>query len=502
MLSFLFAVIFAGIVDSHSILRIPQSWNTRESKSSPCGGRNAAQGAQVTPTAVTPGADVTGRWQVTAGDGNGPISITFVETEAEVTNAGFAAARAKDPPQTLAVAMNPTPQRGTGTYDFTFKAPPASANCRGGAAGNQCYIQVKSTSNWYSCATLTMPPAPTPAPIPAVTSPPTRSPTQTPPPTPATCTTLQDTAVASSICAGLNGKSIKKDDLQSVAEKLNLAIQEFSASVSNGIIFRNSKSNNLCQQWLAQYTCSQRFENCDIQSPALTKNVCKSRCLNTMYECDVDPLHESALLINTCGSSQFSELTADAYGPCPALPTARRVHLKTISVGVEPTYWAQGNTYPTQRIYKGDKLVWKYQNIKLYKFPSAIAFETCEFSTAVEQAGTTDTTQEGGPTVFTLDTSNSMYSVGETLYYGSTPGCIPNESKNSLKVAVEIVALPTGATVVSETAGSPAEERPDNFPTQSPPGFLGNPGIEDSGSLERYSICFFALVCSLLVILQ
>jgi len=476
------------------------SWNTRESKNSPCAGRSAAQGSAVTATAVTAGATVAGSWQVTAGDGNGPITITYVETAAEVTNAGFAAAASNG--QTLAVQMNPIPQRGTGTYPFTFTAPPATANCRGGTEGNQCYIQVKSTSNWYSCATLTMPPAPTPSPIPAVTRSPTKTPTATPPPTQPTCSTLQDAGVASSICAGLNGKSVKEDDLQSVAEKLDLAVREFSAYVSNGIIFRNSKSNTVCQQWLAQYSCSQRFENCDVQSPALTKNICMSRCLNTMYQCDVDPLHEGALLTATCGSTMFSETVADAYGPCPVVPTTRRVHLKSISVGVEPNYWAQGNTYPTQRIYKGDKLVWKYRNMKLYKFPTSTAFETCEFSTAVEQAGSPDTTQEDGPTVFTLDTSNAMYTVGQTLYYGSNPGCIANEAKGSLKVAVEIVPLPTGATVVAETAGTPAEERPENFPTQSPPGFLGTPGIEVSGSLESYSICFFALVCSLLVILQ
>jgi len=505
MLSFLLAILFLRTVDSHSILRTPQSWNTRESKNNPCGGRNAAQGAAVAATAVTAGATVPGRWEVTAGDGNGPITITYVETAAEVTRAGFDNARAAQ--QTLNVNMNPIPQRGTGSYDFTFTAPPASANCRGGPAGNQCYIQVKSTSNWYSCATLTMP-SPTPAPSVGVTDPPTSSPTQGPPPTARSCETLQDASVQNSICAGLNGKAVKPS-LQSPQERVNLAADEFSGYVSNGIVFRNSIGNQLCQQWLAQYSCSQQFPNCDVQNPGLTKNICKSRCLNTMYECDVDPLHENALLIGTCNSPQFSETVADAYGPCPATVTTRTIHLKSISVGVAPNYWAAGNSYPSQRIYKGDKLVFKYQApVKLFKFTNQQAFDTCTFTLAVEQPGAADPNQEAAFTVFTLDTSNEMFSVGQTLWYGSPSGCVAGSteatvSTPSLKVQVEIIDLPAGATVQSAVSGNP-EERPAVFPTPSPPGFLGNPeGItNDSGSLEKYSIGFFAVFSSFLFILH
>lgn len=496
MLSFLLAILFLRAADSHSILRNPQSWNTRESKNNPCGGRNAQQGATVTATAVTAGATVPGRWEVTAGDGNGPISITYVETAAEVTAAGFNNARAAG--QELAVQMNPTPQRGTGTYDFTFTAPPASANCQGGPAGNQCYIQVKSTSNWYSCATLTMPPAVTPAPSVGITVAPTPSPTPGPPPTPLSCDTVQDVSVQNSICAGLNGKPLKPS-LQTPQERVNLAVAEFSGYVSNGIVFRNSIGNQICQQWLAQYSCGQKFLNCDVQNPGLIKNICKSRCLNTMYECDLDPLHENALLKGVCESPIFSETEADAYGPCPATVPTRTIHLKSISVGVAPNYWAAGNEYPSQRIYKGDKLVFKYQgNLKLYKFPDQVAFDTCEFQSSVEQPGTPESDQESAFTVFTLDTSNTMYSAGQTLWYGSKSGCVAG-----LKVQVDIIAIPAGASIQSAVSGNP-EERPATFPTKSPPGFLGNPeGIaDDSGSLEKSSICLFAVFSSLLFILH
>lgn len=503
MLSFLLAILFLRAVDSHAILRTPQSWNTRESKNNPCGGRNAAQGATVAATSFTPGqtAALQGSWQVTAGDGNGPITITYVETAAEVTAAGFNNARTAG--KTLTVTMNPTPQRGTGTYPFTFQAPPTGTNCQGGPAGNQCYIQVKSTSNWYSCATLTMtlPPTPTPAPIPQVTASPTPSPTQGPPPTPRSCETLQDASVQNSICAGLNGKPVQPS-LQTAQERVKLAVDEFSNYVSNGIVFRNSIGNNLCQQWLAQYSCGQKFPNCDVQNPGLTKSMCKSRCLNTMYECDLDPLHEDALLKKDCESSSFAETEADAYGPCPAVVATRTIHLKSISVGVAPDYWAKGNKYPSQRIYKGDKLVFKYaENLKLYKFQNEAAFESCEFTQALELPGAKESESEGSLMVYTLDTATSMYSAGQTLWFGSKDGCVVNEA--SLKVQVDIIDIPAGATIQSAVSGNP-EERPATFPTKSPPGFLGNPELitEDSGSLEKFSICFFAVFSSLLFILQ
>lgn len=499
MLSLLLAIIFAGIVDSHSILRNPQSWNTGESKRSPCGGRTVGQAGGVTPTVVTPGADVTALWEVTAGDGNGPITITYVETDAEVTNAGFAAVAAT---QTLAVTMNPIPQRGTGRYPFTFKAPPATANCRGGAAGNLCYIQVKSTTNWYSCASLQMPPAPTPAPSVGVTDPPTPSPTPTPPPTPASCLTLNDAAVTASICAGLNGKLVK-EDAQTPANLVKGATMEFSSYLSNGLIFRNSKDNNVCKQWLAQWSCGRQFKGCDAANPSAAKPFCKSRCVNTMYECDVDPLHESALLLMTCGGTEWSELVADAYGTCPPMPTTRNIHLKSISVGSSPLYWGPGGTYPTQRIYKGDKLVWRYTgDATLYKFPTKAMFDSCSFGAAVKQIGSTDMSQEDGMTWFTLDTSTEAYSAGQTLYYGSKIGCIADQTMGSTKLEVTIIQIPDGATVVGSTSDGP-EERPENFPTQSPPGFLGNPdALTDSGSLERFSVSFFAVAFSLLLLLH
>jgi len=502
MLILLVATIFVSIVDSHSILRTPASWNTRESKNNPCGGRTPAQ-AREAPTQTTPGADVTGLWEVTAGDGNGPISIVYVETDAEATRAGFDAAEAAG--KTLAVTMNPIPQRGTGRYPFTFKAPPASAQCTGGPQGNACHIRVKSTSNWYSCASLALPAAPTPAPIPAQTIPPTRSPT-TLAPTASQCETLQ--GAEGSMCAGLNGSPVKPNRA-TVTDRITGAVGEFNLLVNNGIVFRNSVANTMCQQYLAQILCGLNFQNCDTANPGVAKAVCKSRCINTMYECDVDPLHTSALLERVCEGSDFSEMVGDGYGACPATLQTRNINLKSILVGTqEGGYWTSGQNYPSEMIYKGDKLVWKYSGTTtLYKFPDEAAFQNCDFASSVEMVGTADTSVEGGLTTYTLDTSEAMYSAGQTLWFGSKIGCVPDAQTNndgvSTKVQVSIIAIPTGANVVSASSINGPEERPAEPPTMSPPGFLGNPGDNmnpgESGSLGQFSFCFFAMICSVLL---
>jgi len=506
MLTFLVAIIFVSIVDCHSILRTPQSWNRRESKNNPCGGATVAQ-ARAAPTPTTYGGTVNGVWEVTAGDGNGPITIVYVETDEETTRNGFAAAETAN--QLLAVTMNPIPQRGTGTYQFTFLAPPLGADCRGGPEKNACHIRVKSTSNWYSCASLALPAAPTPAPSVGIPPAPTRSPTQPPPPTASSCEILSGNAITGSMCAGLNNAQVKPSR-QSVADRVQAAGEEFAQLVTAGIVFRDSKNNNLCQQYLAQLLCGVRFENCDPLNPGQPKTVCRSRCINTMYECDVDPLHETALLQNVCVSGPlFTELVADGYGSCPAALTQRRIHLKSLQVGTAALgYWTKGRNYPSQRIYKGDKLVFKYTApATLYKFPTVNAFSDCDFSNSVKMSGTSDPSVEGGLTTYTLDTSDPMYSAGQTLYFGSKDGCVSNANMQgsgaSTKVVVNIVSIPEASEIVNAGVDAAPEERPENPPTLSPPGFLGNPiGEDENGSLEKYSSCFFAIVCSFYLILH
>lgn len=494
MIRFCLLIVFNVLVSGHSILRTPTPWRNRESKNAPCGG------GQMPATANAIGnGDITSRWDVTAGDGNGPITVTYVTTDNAATTAGFNAAR--NAGQTLTVTMNPVPQRGTGQYPFTMTAPPAGV-CSGGGNGNTCHIQVKSTSNWYSCASLEQPAVitPTPAPIPAVTDAPTVSPTVTPPPK---CTNLLGTT--GSLCQALEGKPHL--EVASVPATLTSIATDFQTIRYNALVFRNPEPQ-ICAQYLSQLFCSLNIAPCNpADTPPKPLPICKTRCTSAMYECDIDPFHADAFL-GDCNSPLFGATTSDVYGPCP-VESARKIYLKNLLIGNKPNYWTSGVDYRNKIIYRGDKLTWKWkeqvmegaQESTLYKFLNQRAFEDCDFSQATKLVGEL---MEGGWYEYSLDTTTLTANDGSEFFYGSANGCIADalisEDNPSQKLSVKIVDIPEGAQVVQFDANEDAAEIPLNPPTQSPPGFFGNPGsvIGDS-SVAKITISSVAIISTFLL---
>lgn len=490
MIRFCLLIVFNVLVNGHSILRTPTPWRNRESKNAPCGGGQITGTAQ----AVTTG-DLASVWEVTAGDGNGPITVTYVTTDDQATTAGFAAAAGQG--QTLTVTMNPIPQRGTGTYPFTMTTP-AEGVCRGGANGRQCHIQVKSTSNWYSCASLEQPAVvvPTASPIPAVTRAPTLFPTVTPP---ARCTNLVGTT--GSLCQALEGKP--HFEVANIRQELESISTDFAAIRYNPLVFRNPEPQ-ICAQYLSQLFCSLSIPACDTATlnPLPT---CKTRCISALYECDIDPFHADAFL-SDCNNNLFSATATDVYGACPA-ESARKVHLKNLLIGNAPDYWAPKVDFRNKIIYKGDKLTWKWKvstmegmtESTLYRFPNALAFQNCDESQATPIQGRI----EGDYKEYSLDTTQLTANDGFERYYGSIPGCVADNlitpENPSQKIMIKIVETPVGATVVGFNENEDAAEIPLNPPTQSPPGFFGNPGAIGDSSVAKITISSLAIISTFLL---
>lgn len=483
-----------SVVNGHSILRTPAPWRTRESKRAPCGNGNIP--ATLTNAAVNAGADIAAMWEVTAGDGNGPVTARYVTTDAEATTAGFNAA-----PQ-LAVTMNPIPQRGTGQYPFTFPAPPPGTNCQGGPNNNACHIQFKSTSNWYSCATIPMNAqvAPTGAPTtlsptrPATTRAPTTQAPTAPVPGQYTCSSL--TAAQGTICQGIAGKNVLTETGSTQANVISKANADFSDVRYNPLVFRNGAST-ACGQALAELFCSFSLPLCTAPSYPSTQyssftQSCFSRCETAMAVCDIDPYHKEAY---SC--AQFTESTSDVYGSCPTIPS-RSVYLKNRFVGSQETnYWAPNQQFIDMIIYSGDKLTFKWTNPStLYKFPNQAAFDACDFSGA-QQFGS-------GATEYEWSTPASV-EFQDVSYFGSQPGCLPTNTASttpiaSQKLKVTVIETPMGATVVPIPAGVPPQTISGNPPTAGPGGFLGDYGNNPSRA-SMVSVSWMIMSCLVLFML-
>lgn len=483
-----------SVVNGHSILRTPAPWRNRESKSAPCGNGNLP--GTLTNPAVNAGADIAAMWEVTAGDGNGPVTARYVTTDAAATTAGFNGA------PTLTVTMNPIPQRGTGRYQFTFPAPPPGTNCQGGPNNNACHIQFKSTSNWYSCTTIPLNAQVAPTGAPTTSSPTkpatTRAPTTQAPtasiPGQYTCSSLAAATAQGTICQGISGKNVLRETGNSQANVIAQTNGDFSFVRYNPLVFRNGAST-ACGQSLAEFFCSFSLPLCTAPSYPSTQyssytSSCFSRCETAMALCDIDPYHKAAY---SC--SQFTESTSDVYGSCPTIP-ARSVHLKNRFVGAQETnYWAPGVEFIDMIIYSGDKLTFKWTSPStLHKFPNQAAFEACDFN-AAQQLGAGGTEYEwSAPAV-----EDSLVS-----YFGSQQGCVATNAASqtsipSQKLKVTVIETPLGSTVVPIPSGVPPQQIPVTPPTAGPGGFLGDYGTNSRASMV--SVSWMIMSCLVLFML-
>lgn len=248
---------------AHSVLSSPAPWNSNPSKTNPCGGG--------TPTAVTAtyqkGSQITITWRVIAGDGTGPISAnidlagdTNFNTPLTVTGSG----------------ANPTT---TGTFTAQVQLPDA--------VSSKATLQIKSSSNWYSCASIAL----------SATAP---APTTTPS-SGGTC--IQLTGLT--FCSDLNGVNVQPlaagKSATSVDSELRATHENYLA---NPNVFQPQSS--ACSETYRKLLCAQAFVRCG----ATNTDACATTCRLSNHLCNLQDSHADLYPCDSYSS------TTDVYGIC------------------------------------------------------------------------------------------------------------------------------------------------------------------------------------------
>jgi len=185
-------------------------------------------------------------WQVVAGDGVGSVIASLDPAGGQ----NFPA------PPNLVQTIGTAP--AVGTYNFTLNV--TAVTCTG--AGGVCTLQVKSSSDWYSCATvqLTAAPAPTIA-----------------PPTPV-CQLVNGLA----FCSELNGQYVTLPGTGATPVNLDIQTQNtYNLNYNNPMVFMNNST--ACATAYKTFLCHNDFPYCGY------KAACQSLCTTAIQTCQVTP---------------------------------------------------------------------------------------------------------------------------------------------------------------------------------------------------------------------
>jgi len=237
----LFITLFLSCVVGHAVLRSPPAWNPNPSKTSPCGG---VAPVTIAEASWVEGSKITVTWQIVAADGEGLVNATFDPTGT----------------QTFATSGPLVQTIGTtsalGYYNFTLTVP-TGVTCTG--AGGLCMLQVKSISDWYSCATVQL------STIPVTTA---------APPGP-TCQMVNGL----SFCSQLNGQYVL---IPAGTTPTNLDAETastYSLNYNNPNVFNNNST--ACATAYKNFLCHNDFPYCG------TTGACQSLCQTAITTCNV-----------------------------------------------------------------------------------------------------------------------------------------------------------------------------------------------------------------------
>jgi hypothetical protein len=215
-------------------------------------------------------------WQVVAADGAGPVTVTLDTTGGQV----FTGA------SSVAIPITGTAPPGVGTFTFSAVAP--KAVCTG--KGATCTIQMKSSSNWYSCSTIQIIDPNNPNATASPTLPPNCQP-----------------AFGLTFCDWMNGQNVYLPTGQISAVSLDHVVQSaYTQYLSNPLIFKTPGSSQ-CQGWFKKLICGINFQPCN----AVGTGGCLQACLNTRSFCSTDDSH---LSLYQC--SNFTNTISDLTGNC------------------------------------------------------------------------------------------------------------------------------------------------------------------------------------------
>lgn len=237
---------------------------------------------------------VTINWNVIAGDGVGQLTARIDPTG----GSSFA--------DKTVITLTGSGANPTTTGAFTAQIPlPSDVTC------DTCTIQVKSSSNWFSCATVK---------IQAGTV------TQTvPPPALGTCIS----PVGLTFCHELNGKSLNGLPDGRSATTVDA---ELSATHDNYLANTNvfqPISQDQCSENYRKYLCATTFTKC-----GATTQSCQSYCSYTTYFCALQSSHAG---LYDCSLNNGT--TSDAFGSCSAAGTLSAA-LFTVLAGIVAAFYA------------------------------------------------------------------------------------------------------------------------------------------------------------------
>lgn len=308
----------AVVVNGHAQLNSPAPFNTEPSKAAPCGGARNGPTTQLT---VGPGDQLKFNWEVIAGDGVGPVTVSLDP------NGGT------NFQQTFQVS-GATPTRVT-KYDLQAAIPADLPACN---PNTGCTLQFKSTSNWFACAKVKFQMPPTPKPTSLPTSKPTEQPTEkaktrnpttlpttarptarptTKRPTPVPCVE----ATGLNYCANVVSGRVETPNGQTLQELDDIAKSLADQNLPNPLVFRQGNTTK-CKDVYKKMICARTFKRCD--GPMQT---CKGDCDRVADACDTNPEHKGLYVCSD--SDRYVEqdllLGGDSTGKCVDFSTRRQI---------------------------------------------------------------------------------------------------------------------------------------------------------------------------------
>jgi len=322
------------LVSGHAVLKSPKPWNTAASKTSPCGGGTAPTASATT---WVPGSTVQIQWQVIAGDGAGAVTV-LINTANGNTFSG-----------TGTQIGNPT---AVGTSNFAFTVP--AVTCTG--AGGLCSVQVKSSSNWFSCTSVKIQAASTPvaatsatvaatsATKAAGTSPAATSATKAAGATTAAKSSAKPVSTAApptppaggedddaptcpivsglSFCTMVNGNNVTLSLGDTASQIDDTAKSTFTETLNNPLVFATPNATG-CADAFKQLICSSAFPLCGADT------ACQPNCKAAISKCTIQDSHKG-LFDCTQGSPTDCLVAKDSNTPVSAQNT-----VETQSTGVQ-----------------------------------------------------------------------------------------------------------------------------------------------------------------------
>jgi hypothetical protein len=296
-----------SLISGHAVMTNPVAWNPSPSKGNPCGG-GAAQGT----AAVTyqEGASITVGWRVVAGDGNGAVSLNFVPQSATAPTVPAAGAFANPIPTT---ASPQNPPVATGPYTLSATLPTT-------LTAGLYTMQARSTTDWFSCATVNITKIPT-AGAGAGTNPTAQIQSQCAP-RPAILGFCNNLAQGASIETALNPA------LSSMTNYDQTVLATYQANMASTRVFGNAANNAACAAAYKRFICAFEFPRCGL--PMTTGAACKSACYEMSQACDLQDSHKD---LYDCAALQTTD--SDSVGTCAPCTGACAL---TLGAGSHVTY--------------------------------------------------------------------------------------------------------------------------------------------------------------------